>query len=383
MSAPATRGGLLARRLWTTTRHDIGRKLTALVMATALWLVLQNLVIASQPLELPVRAVATQADAQQESATTPGIYLIVPDELIVSSVSEPRVHLTVSGLRDEVQGLSMSARLLFSVADLGAADEITLSRPLEREAFAPPAGQVVPHLTSFRVRPEVLAVTLARRDTAEVTLTAENVVTAGPPKPGYLFRNSRITLQPVTVSLSGPARVIEPLLADPSRIKLEPIDIAGKSWTVSDWVGLAQELRDQGVTLQPGGNGQVLVTVPIESEPIVRDLFAVPIEYRNEDKLQLRRQKASNFQKSLDIKVVGPPSELDNLSDADLLAKIVLLYDWSNASPSFVGETTGDVGWYVNGLPETVRVTDSKGNEKLKIEYTLEQLNPLGAADGK
>jgi hypothetical protein len=382
VSAPPTRGALFARRLWTTTRHDIGRKLTALVMATALWLVLQNLVIASQPLELPVKAVATQADADQERATTPGIYLIVPDELIVRSVSEPRVHLTVSGLRDEVEGLSMSTRLLFTVADLGGADEITLSRPLERGAFDPPAGQVKPHLTSFRVRPEVLEVTLARRDTAEVSLTAENVVTAGPPKPGYLFRNSRITLQPVTVSLSGPARVIEPLLQDPSRVKLEPIDIAGKSWTVSDWVGLAQELRDQGVTLQPGGNGQVLVTVPIEAEPIVRDLFAVPIEYRNEDKLQLRRQKASNFQKSLDIKVVGPPSELDNLTDGDLLAKIVLLYDWSLASSSFVGETTGDVVAYMNGLPETVHVTDSKGNEKLKIEYTME-LNPLGAADGK
>ena len=383
MSAPATRGSLLARRLWTTTRHDIGRKLTALVMATALWLVLQNLVIASQPLELPVRPVATQADADTQRATTPGIYLIVPDELIVSSVSDPRVHLTVSGLRDEVQGLSMSARLLFTMADLGAADEITLSRPLERGDFDPPPGQAIPHLTSFRVRPDVLEVTLARRDTAEVTLTAENVVTAGPPKPGYLFRNSRITLQPVTVSLSGPARVIEPLLNDPSRIKLEPIDIAGKSWTVSDWVGLAQELRDQGVTLQPGGNGQVLVTVPIEAEPIAKKLFAVPIEYRNEDVLQIRRQKAGNFQKSLDIQVVGPPSELDILSDEDLLARIVLLFDWRNASPTLIGEATGDVGWYVSGLPETVRVTDMKGNEKLKIEYTMEPLNPVGAADGK
>jgi len=383
VSAPATRGSLLARRLWTTTRHDIGRKLTALVMATALWLVLQSLVIASQPLELPVKAVATQADADQERATTPGIYLIVPDELIVRSVSDPRVHLTVSGLRDEVEGLSMSTRLLFTVADLGAADEITLSRPLERGAFDPPAGQVKPHLTSFRVRPEVLEVTLARRDTAEVTLTADNVVTAGPPKPGYLFRNSRITLQPVTVSLSGPARVIEPLLADPSRIKLEPVDIAGKSWTVSEWVGLAQELLDQGVTLQPGGNGEVLVTVPIESEPIVRKLLDVPIEYRGEDVLQIRRQKASNFQKSVDIQVIGPPSELDSLSDEDLLARIVLLYDWRNASTTFIGEATSEVVAYVSGLPETVRVTDSKGNDKIKIEYTMEPLNPLGAADGK
>jgi len=373
----------LPTRIWKTTRYDIGRKLTALVMASALWLVLQNLVIARQPLELQVRAVGTQAQADQERLSTPGVYLIVPDELIVRQMSDPRVHLTISGLRDEVVGLNMSAKLVFTVADLGGQDEVTLSRPLERDSFSVPSGQVFPKLTSFHVRPEVLQVTLARRDTAEVTLTADSVVTAGKPKDGYFFRSSNIKLYPTTVDLIGPRTVIEPLLQDSSRVKLEPVDLTNRSWTVSQGVGLSAELREQGVTLQSGrGQQQVVVTVPIEAEGIVRELFAVPIVYLNEGALGLRHQKASNYQKSMDIKVVGPPAELNGRTDENLLANIALVFDWTTAPATFTGPATGQVKFARIGLPDTVSVTDVKGNQTLTIEYNLETLAAPGASPG-
>jgi hypothetical protein len=383
MSAPLDRS--LPRRIWKTTRHDIGRKLTALVMASALWLVLQSLVIGRQPLELQVRAVATQAEADQQRLTTPGVYLIVPDELIVRSMSDPRVHLTISGLRDEVVGLNMSAKLVFTVADLGGEDEITLSRPLERDSFSVP-GQPMPKLTSFRVRPEVLQVTLARRDTAEITLTADNVVTAGKPKDHYFFKTSSIKLYPNTVDLIGPRTVIESLRQDTSKVKLEPVDLANRSLNVSQPVGLAQELRDQGVTMQSGrGQQQVVVTVPLEAEDIEVQLFSVPIVYLNEDALALRpsRQKASNFPRTMDIKVVGPPSELNGRTEADLLSNIVLVFDWSVAPPTYTGPSTGSVKYASIGLPDTVRVTDAKGNRDLTIEYDLETLAASGTAESK
>jgi len=373
----------LPTRIWKTTRYDIGRKLTALVMASALWLVLQNLVIARQPLELQVRAVGTQAQADQERLSTPGVYLIVPDELIVRQMSDPRVHLTISGLRDEVVGLNMSAKLVFTVADLGGQDEVTLSRPLERDSFSVPSGQVFPKLTSFHVRPEVLQVTLARRDTAEVTLTADSVVTAGKPKDGYFFRSSNIKLYPTTVDLIGPRTVIEPLLQDSSRVKLEPVDLTNRSWTVSQGVGLSAELREQGVTLQSGrGQQQVVVTVPIEAEGIVRELFAVPIVYLNEGALGPRHQKASNYPKSMDIKVVGPPAELNGRTDENLLANIALVFDWTTAPATFTGPATGQVKFARIGLPDTVSVTDVKGNQTLTIEYNLETLAAPGASPG-
>ena len=56
MSPHTSRALDLSRRLWRTTRHDIGRKLTALLMASALWLALQNFVIARLPLELQVHS---------------------------------------------------------------------------------------------------------------------------------------------------------------------------------------------------------------------------------------------------------------------------------------------------------------------------------------
>lgn len=379
----------LPRRIWKTTRHDIGRKLTALVMASALWLVLQNLVIARQPLELQVRAVGTQAQADQERLSTPGVYLIVPDELIVRQMSDPRVHLTISGLRDEVVGLNMSAKLVFTVADLGGQDEVTLSRPLERDSFSVPSGQVLPKLTSFHVRPEVLQVTLARRDTAEVLLTADNVVTSGKPKDGYFFKTSSIKLYPNTVDLIGPRTVIESLRQDNGKVKLEPVDLTNRSLTVSQPVGLAQELRDQGVTMQSGrGQQQVVVTVPLEAEDIEKPLYSVPIVYRNEEALEPRHQKASNFPKSMDIKLVGPPAELNGRTDDDLLANIVLIFDWKQAPPTFTGTVTGHVSFSRINLPDSVSVTDAKGKRDLTIEYDLETLaaptgSSPGAADGK
>jgi hypothetical protein len=275
----------------------------------------------------------------------------------------------------------MSARLLFTVADLGGADEITLSRPLEREAIDS-TGQVEPHLTSFRVRPEVLQVTLARRDRAEVTLTADSVATVGSPKPGYLFRSSRIGLQPSAVSLTGPARVIEQLVQDPARIKLAPVDIAGRSAAVSQSVGLAEDLVQQGVSIE--GQGEVLVTVPIEADDIVKPLVRVPIEYRNEGVLQERRVRATAPQ-AVDIQVVGPPLEINSRTDEDLLASIVLVFDWKAVPDSYfkTNQATYKVGAYTLDLPDTVSVADSKGNKEIKIEFTIEPLGPPGAVDGK
>ena len=380
----------LPRRIWKAIRHDIGRKLTALVMASGLWLVLQNLVSARQPLELQVRAVGTQAEADQERLSTPGVYLIVPDELIVLSMSDPRVHLTVSGLRDEVVGLNLSAKLVFTVADLGGQDEVTLSRPLERDSFSVPWGQVFPKLTSFKVRPEVLQVTLARRDTAEITLTADNVVLVGKPKDHYFFKTSSIKLYPNTVDLIGPRTVIESLRQDSNKIKLEPVDLANRSSTVSGPVGLSQGLRDLGVTMQTGrGEQQVIVTVPLEAEDIEKALFAVPIVYLNEQALELRPQKASNFPKSMDIKLVGPPAELDGRSDEDLLKNFVLIFDWQKqAPPTFTGTATGHVSFSRINLPDSVSATDARGKRDLTIEYELETLaaptgTTPGATDGK
>jgi hypothetical protein len=277
----------------------------------------------------------------------------------------------------------MSAILPFFVTDLGEADEVKLKRSLERDVCSVPPGQPTPRLTSFRMRPDVIEVTLARRETGEVTLGADSVVTSGAPKEGYIFKTSRISLTPSTVGLTGPRKVIEPLLADPSLVKLEPVGIAGKSFKVSQNVGLSQDLLDQGVTLQAGRAGTVLVTVPIEADDKVIELIAVPIEYRNEDALILRQQKATSFTKTLDIRVKGPPSELDGRTTEDLLASILLVWDWKPSPPSFLGQATGTVTVYTSGLPESVRVTDLKGNEDLKIEYSIESTAAPGAADGK
>jgi hypothetical protein len=359
------------KRLWKALRQDLGRKVTALALALLLWGALDNFVVDDKTIPLEVRTVATLADADRERAATPAVYLVVPAELLVQGLSASSVRLKVRGLRDDVEGLNMSAVLIFGQEDLGGDDQATLTRELVREVFRSRGNS--PQLTDFDVKPRTLDITLARRATAEITLGPDNVTIEGPLRDGYVFYNSRITVRPNTVRLTGPSALIEPIRNDPALPKLSPVNAKDKSLTVSQMVGLPPELVEQGVTLLTTG-GQVEVTVPIVPDDLEVDLLGVPILYRNEDVLATRRKSVLSRPEVIDVKVVGPQSELQALTTDQLRERLWLTYDWRGA-PDLL-QFTAPVRVAKVDLSRDVKVLDFWSGEEPKIEIELADLAP-------
>jgi hypothetical protein len=355
-------------------RHDIGRKVTALALALLVWGLLENFVVGDRDFTLEVIVVSTQRQADVSRATAPGLYLVVPDDLIVIA-KEPSVRLKVKGLRDDIENLNLSAVLTYDATDLGDADEALVSRPLDRDTFKSPGEN--PQLTEFRIRPDdVFDVTLARRETLEdVTLTPTNVATVGKPRDGYVFRYEGIRVVPNTVTITGPRGVLKAMATDPQLPQLAPVNVDDRISTVILRVGLSPEFLAQGVTLLPAP-GTVTVTIPIEPTDISVNLLSVKVHYDNQEALLASGRRVVTKTETLNLKLVGPRSELSGVTPQQLAKMFQLRFDWSDA-PANLPQSRDKVSVHrigLTGLSYDVRVLDLDTDEEPRIEYSLEAI---------
>ena len=353
-------------RSWRVVRKDIGRKLTALGCALLFWGVLENLVVGDRPdIKLDVRKVATLEEADQ-SRVNAGIYLVVPNDLIVLGTEPSEVKLHVKGLKDDVANLNLSAVMSFDATMLAGLDEGTIPVTLDRDTFKSRGDP--PRLTYFKVHPDSLQVRLARRATADITLSSQNVTTTGKPRQGFSFDNARTTVRPSNVTVSGPRKEIEKLRKDPTLPGLTPVDIADRSATVTQVVGLPQSLIDAGVTLQTPGS-VVDVSIFLEPEEMTKVVVSVPVDYRNAEALTLNKWTIKKKTETLDLKVIGPAAELDAIKTDDLRRRISLVYDWADATLPLARPK---VRIFRDGL-FNMRIV-SENDEEPQIEYALETM---------
>lgn len=357
-------------RPWRIIRHDIGRKLTAIALAGSLWYLLQTYVTGTREVRLEVIRVPSRAEADTQRGYVAAVYLVVPKDIIVRSTTQ-QVLLTVKGLRTDIDVLDMSAIIEIDPEELEDQDERLLEKPLDRSSFR--SRGIEPDLAEFKVRPRFLEVNLARRKEAEFTLGAENVSVRGMPKDGYDFDKTKAIVRPNRVPLSGPRSDIDWLLEEPSRLKLSPVDVAGRVFEVSQQVGLDPEKVDRSVTLGTSG-GVVEVTLPIQAQPAQRDLFAIPVRYENAEALLQGRppRRPVSWTKALDIRVVGPRAILDGLTPEELQERILLSYDWSDAQLAMGTERVRI--FFSMDLPKgDLKITDLNGRDP-EIEYRLEEV---------
>ncbi|MGQ0554048.1 MAG: CdaR family protein [Planctomycetota bacterium] len=363
--------------IWHALRRDIGRKLTALALALTLWGILQSLVIDKRSFNLEIRTAASRQEAEQRLAEQPAVYLVVPKTLLITGLSNSLVHVSVEGLAGDVQDMRLSAVLDFGEADLGGADAAAVLRTLERKDFdAEVAGERrEPELTLFKVRPESLRVELARRDAVTLTLSALNVVTTGAPREGYLFQESKISLRPNQVDIEGPRAAIEPLRLNPGAAKLAPVNVAGKSASVSQSVGLSAESLGRNLLMKPE---TVEVTIPIVNQDLEVELLGVPVAYLHESVLALRGKKVQGkLPETADVLIIGPHAELSGLSTDQLRARIMLVFDWAQAPPELDQQANAKLKFLRGeGLSASVRVQSLIEAREPGIEY---QLVPLVA----
>lgn len=362
-------------RGWRLIRKDIGRKLTALALALLAWGVLENAVVGEHHLDLEVQVVTSREQADRERLSHDAVYLVVPSDLIVRDAAPQRIHLSVKGRpRDAMNDLSMSAIVPFPPEMLGAEDEIQWTIALERNTFK--SRSDLPQLTDFRLSSGSLTVTVARRATAQLTLGSVNVTLTGRPHEGHNFQESRIEVRPNVVMVNGPRRAIEELRADATRLRLAAIDIDGRTSTVRQNVGLARELLDDGVQLAPAF---VEVSIFVVPEDITIDLVSVPVIYRNAESLAAKKLRPAEATTTLDLRVIGPPSELDRYQNqtALLAQKIALIYDWIDPAQPLqepVRQRRVKVGVFKTGLSDAVRVVDAQKLEEPSIDYKLEPI---------
>ena len=357
---------------WRIFRKDIGRKLTAFVVAITLWFALANLLTDERSLQLQVRMVNSLAEADQQRVAAPGIYLVVPAELIVRDVAPDTVRIDVKGNKDDVRDLEISAVLEFDPDVLGDQDEAVKPVVLARDDFKSRARD--PELSEFKLRPSTLDVTLARRADAEIELGPDNVVVTGRPREGYAYENSRIRIVPNSVRISGPRSAVENLVDNPDQLKLEPLDVEGRVLEVSQQVGIDIEKVDRSVTLRTTG-GVVEVSVPVRPRDIAKQLFSLPVHYDNTDLLALGKRQVVEATETLDLQLTGPRSALEGLTSEQLAERIRLVFDWGTVTLDRAHEK---VRIYRDGLPDSVKITDLEGRPP-EISYRLESTGSDGA----
>jgi len=351
--------------LWMLFRNDIGRKLTALIVAVALWYSLANRLTLDRRIQLQVREVASRVEADQLRSTAPALYLVVPPELIVSNASRKTIRVDVRGHKDEVRNLELSAVLEIEPDALGSQDEAVISVPLVQSLFKVQGGEF--GLTDFDVKPSVLDIRLARRREVEITLGSENVVVVGRPREGYAFDESSIRVAPNRVRISGPISQVETLARNSDQLKLVPIDVDGRILEVSQQVGIDVEKVDRSVSLLTTG-GLVEVSIPVRPKEITKELLSIRVSYENEDALRMDKRRVVSATETIDLLVTGPRSVLEGLTREQLAERIRPVFDWGQ-----VTLTLGDepVRIYRDGLPDSVHVTDGDGRPA-EIHYSLE-----------
>ena len=354
---------------WRLLRKDFGRKTVALTLAVLVWLLLSLLVSGGRDLKLEVRIVAKRAEAEQNRNSVPAIYVVVPPHLIVRNLVHGEVTVHLKGLRRDIDEVELHAILEVPPDVMAGKDEreyfIVLESGMIRSRTGAPK---VSDEISFS--PRQVRLLLAEKTSQTFDLGPINVSTTGVPRPGHAIDNSTFRVSPNQVTLTGPKSAIAMLEANPALLQFSPVNVEGQSYDVMRQVRLDPEKVDRGITLDTVGNA-VMVTVPIRPHDVERELLSVPVEYQNEEFLATRDQRLVEATESLDLKVIGPPSVLDPLSEKQLRAAIALHYDWRTVSLP----QASDPVRVLDELPDSVRFTDTHDRE-LRIEYRLEMIEP-------
>ena len=368
----------LPSKLWRAIRHDIGRKLTALGLAVATWFILESVVLADMPnrkVEVKFVHSIEEADNDRAQSSKSAVYLIVPESLVVLSCTPDELNLNVKGLKKDVENLVLSATVVLSDADLKEGeDEGSIVRTLQRESFK--SRGEPPELTQFQINRASTAdlhINLARAASVDLTLGPANVQFSGNPASGYVVDTSRALIQPNALAVTGPRTIIQKLRTDPGALKLAPVAVDGRSASVTKSVGLAETDENKHVRLQTK-DWQVTVTIAVVPEPKRRELRAIAVHFENEDSLKAQHKRIADTGRpasTVDVVVVGPPGELDSLSNEELANRIHPTFDFKTVGGVKINRKSLDI--FKKDLSDAVKVYGlDNPNELPQILFTLE-----------
>ena len=349
-------------------RKDLGRKAVALLLALLAWGYMNWRLSDDPTFPLDVFTVTSRVAAEQGLASVPGLYVVVPEHLIVRHVHQKIINVRLKGLRTELENLRLAAVVEVPTDALGTADEAKLKIPLERTMLRAEGG--MPRVSDWKISPNQLELTLAESTRESFDLTWRNVQFEGTQRSGYAVLTQEAQVLPNQVVLSGPRSAIAELRENPTRLLLAPIDVDGKSVDVSRQVGLDHTRVDPGVTLETVDR-KVTVVMPVRPMDVSRELFLVPVVYNAPEDLVRRNLRVVEKTEVLDLIVSGPPSVLDPLTPDQLKRAIQPTFDWRDAGL----EQAKDRVRFLSVLPDSVSILGIDGRDP-EIEYKLAPIDP-------
>jgi hypothetical protein len=371
--------------VWNVFRKDIGRKLTALGLAVGVWFWLANNLVGERRFLLEIRVVETRREAEDAQVGVPALYVVKPEQFILLEGDSVQASVVVRGLKTDLELLELSAVFEVpldaipdqnSTPDLQASNEgegiwtLLLNNPAQFRAI----GATLDEL-ELEVIPPVIDLLLARKARAVVELGPENVQLHGEPQSGYEVGLSMVV--PNQVGLIGPQRNINAIVADPTLLKFETINLDGKSFTVHQYVGLDRDIVDRPVQLDR--TEVVRVTVPIYEKDSLLELYTVPVRYVNEEGLERRGMELVDADQELDLLVTGPKVVLDRYSEEQMREMIRLEFNWKDAKHRVANIEVKVL--MDDKLPDSIQIFDIDGGAP-EIMYTLRNVAPSVSTNG-
>ncbi|MEN3338172.1 MAG: hypothetical protein V7647_1848 [Acidobacteriota bacterium] len=228
--------------IYNPFRH-LGLKLTAVALATLLWLTVAGDHLVERSMRVPLE------------------FRNIPPTLEI--VGDPPTSVDVR-LRGSSALLSrIEPREIVAVLDLGSARPGSRMFHLRNDEVRSPYGVEV-----AQVVPGTIALDMEK--SARRTLPVVPALD-GQPAPGFIL--GRVSVDPETVEVAGPDSRLRRLTGATT----EPVDVSGARARVSDVVTVG--IADSAVRLVKAQNARV--TIDVLPAPGERELAGVPVRYRN------------------------------------------------------------------------------------------------------
>ena len=359
-----------ARHAYSLLRRDIGRKLFSFFLALVLWWLLFLFVVGEREIVLNLVRVSTVAEAEQQASSA--VYLVVPENLLIRNWAPGSLEVDVKGEKDVVNGLRFRAILSLDPDTLGDQDEGEYRWKITRKTFRFEGGEE-PSLIEFTPKVDEIVVSVARRGTAEISLSSANAPITGTPQEGYEVQSSLVRIYPNRVVISGPSKEVDWVVENPERLQLSPVSVEGRLGEVSQSVSLAPELVDRLLRFD-SSNETLNVIVPIRPVRSQVDLSSMPVHYLNEDALLIHGMELVSTTEEIDIVIEGPRAILNRGPDW-LRGRVTLWHDWTGSGDLEQATQRVRVSVTLEDAEDaaSLRVMDTSGRDP-EIRYELRKL---------
>ncbi len=272
---------------------DVGKKILALVIAVALWLV-ANL----------------QHDVEKNVSINVN-YTNLPPGLIIANNPPKKLNIRVRGPRSQLSSVSPKD-MLFTI-DLSNVTTGTSLFEIRTDQIIPPRDVQVTGISPSEINLEI--------DKAKQKEVAVNPAT-GPPDTGFeVIGEPSVT--PTNVTIRGPEKLLEKIKS----VSTEPVSLKGEKSKFT----IEVPLRSPYPLVDIIGNNTVRVTVDIEEKILEKEFSNLAINFVNFDDLKYETDK--NIVTELAFE--GPFSIINDLNSKD----IELYVDGSDIKETGDGKT--------------------------------------------